>query len=262
MAIATAPVIETQTRKDGAPLPLVGIVLPAYNEEDRLPAGLDRVVAFLAAQDFESEIVVVDDGSRDRTPDIVRNRKTDLPEKIALRLIQHEANRGKGAAIRTGMLSGRGEYVFYMDADLASPPEESLKLLEMLRVGAPVVAGSRIQSDGSDMRTSQPLQRRMIGKLFTLMRKGLRVVPDIDDTQCPMKGFQRDAAQAIFQRQRLSGWIFDAEVLYIARGLGYRVVTVPVQWTHVDGSRLRVRPGQVWEVMRDLVRLRLSNPAK
>jgi dolichyl-phosphate beta-glucosyltransferase len=112
------------------------------------------------------------------------------------------------------------------------------------------------------MRASQPAQRRMVGKLFTMMRKALRVLPDIDDTQCPMKGFDHDAAQAIFQRQRLSGWIFDAEVLFIARALGYDITEVPVQWSHVDGSRLKVRPQQVWEVLRDLVRLRLSNPAK
>lgn len=260
MAIATTPEIAAQPT--GEARPFVSFVLPAYNEEARLPSGLDRVIAFLSGQDFASEIIVADDGSRDRTAEIVRARMAVVSPNVSLRLLQHETNQGKGAAIRTGMLGANGEFVFFMDADLASPPEESLKLLERLRDGSPVVAGSRIQLDGSDMRASQPAQRRMIGKIFTLMRKGLRVVPDIDDTQCPMKGFRREAARAIFERQRLSGWIFDAEVLYIARALGYRVVTVPVQWAHVDGSRLRVRPNQVWEVLQDLVRLRLSNPAR
>ena len=251
----------TQPERGGEPQPLVSFVIPAYNEEDRLPAGLDRVVAFLDAQEFDSEIVIADDGSRDRTPEIVRGRMTrmaDLPLRVTLRLVQHETNKGKGAAIRTGMLAASGQYIFFMDADLATPAEESLRLLEQLRAGATVAAGSRIQPDGSDMRASQPFQRRMVGRAFTFMRKALRVLPDIDDTQCPMKGFEHDAAKAIFERQRLSGWIFDAEVLYIARSLGYGIEQVPVRWSHVEGSRLRLRPQQAWEVLRDLVRLRLS----
>ena len=264
MTIA-APIPEMQPHTAASPQPEVSFVLPAYNEEARLPQGLDRVVAFLAEQDFNSEIVIVDDGSRDRTPEIVRgriSRLADLPLRVTMRIEQHETNKGKGAAIRTGMLAATGTYIFFMDADLATPPEESLKLLTHLREGVPVAAGSRIQPDGSDMRASQPAQRRMVGKLFTMMRKALRVVPDIDDTQCPMKGFSHDAAQAIFERQRLSGWIFDAEVLYIARALGYPVVEVPVVWTHVDGSRHRLRPQQAWEVLRDLVRLRTSRVSR
>ena len=261
-AIAEEVRAEPQPKAAGASRPLVSFVLPAYNEEERLPSGLDRVIAFLAGQEFESEIVVADDGSRDRTPDIVRERTAVTPPNVALRLVHHEVNRGKGAAIRTGMLVATGQYVFFMDADLATPPEESLKLLDHLRDGVPVASGSRIQPDGSDMRASQPAQRRMVGRAFTMMRKAMRVLPDIDDTQCPMKGFEHDAAQAIFQRQQLSGWIFDAEVLHIARALGYRIVEVPVQWSHVEGSRLKVRPQQVWEVIRDLVRLRTTKIAR
>lgn len=236
--------------------PRVSFVMPAYNEEERLPASLDRVIAFLAAQPFPSEIVIADDGSRDATPDIVRAREAALPPHVALRLLRHVRNRGKGAAIRTGCLAAAGDCVFFMDADLATPPEESLGLLARLDAGAPVVIGTRVQADGSDMRASQPAQRRLVGRAFTLMRKAMRVLPDIDDTQCPMKGFTHEAAQRIFARQRLAGWIFDAEVLYIARQLGYRIECVPVRWRHVDGSRLRVRPSQAWQIARDLVRLR------
>jgi dolichyl-phosphate beta-glucosyltransferase len=253
------------TGPGGAPAPesahpLVSFVLPAYNEEARLPAGLDRVLAFLGAQDFHSEVLVCDDGSRDRTPDIVREYGMHAPPALRVGLLQHEKNQGKGAAIRTAMLAASGDYIFFMDADLATPPEESRKLLERLRTGAAVAAGSRIQPDGSDMRASQPFKRRLVGRLFTKMRKLMRVVPDIDDTQCPMKGFSHQAAQAIFQRQRLAGWIFDAEVLFIARALGYEIAEVPVRWSHVEGSRLRLRPQQAWEVLRDLLRLRLSRP--
>ncbi|MHB8514076.1 MAG: dolichyl-phosphate beta-glucosyltransferase [Dehalococcoidia bacterium] len=242
--------------------PFVSMVIPAFNEEARLPAGLERVVAFLAAQPHDSEIVVVDDGSGDRTSAIVQARAAALPPNVALRLLRHQRQLGKGAAIRTGCLDARGAFVFFIDADLATPPEESLKLLDVLKTGEAVVIGSRIQPDGSDMRESQPPRRRLVGTLFTNMRKALRVLPDIDDTQCPMKGFRHDAAQAIFARQRLRGWIFDAEVLHIARMLGYRIAEVPVVWRHVDGSRLRVRPQQAFEVARDLLRLRfLHRPA-
>lgn len=247
----------TSEHAEGAGAPVVSTVMPAYNEENRLPASLERVIAFLAEQPFESEIVIADDGSRDRTADIVRGREAaGLPPRVSLRLVQHERNRGKGAAIRTGMLAARGRYVFFMDADLATPPEDARGLLDALEAGAAVAVGSRIQPDGSDMRASQPTKRRIVGRMFTLMRKAMRVLPDIDDTQCPMKGFRHDVAQAVFQRQQLSGWIFDAEVLYIARALGHVIVSVPVSWHHVEGSRLRVRPQEAFEVARDLLRLR------
>jgi dolichyl-phosphate beta-glucosyltransferase len=243
--------------------PHTTIVIPAYNEEARLPASLQRVIAFLADQPHHSEVIVSDDGSADSTADIVRRLSDSaLPERVAVRLVRAERNAGKGAAIRRGVLDAHGEYVFFMDADLATPPEESTALLAALESGAEVAIGSRIQPDGSDMRASQPLQRRLAGKLFTFMRKAMRVLPDIDDTQCPLKGFRADAARAIFGETQLSGWIFDAEVLYIARSLGYGIVSMPVRWRHVEGSRLRVRPQMAFEVARDLLRLRRLHPAK
>lgn len=248
---------EVQASRE-ATRPSVSFVVPAYNESARLPASLGRIIEFLASQGLPSaEVVVVDDGSTDRTPWIVRQRAgADLPDGLTLRLVQHARNQGKGAAIRTGCLDARGACVFFIDADLASPPEEAPKLLAALRAGADVAIGSRIQPDGTDMRASQPRRRRFVGALFTRMRKLLRVLPDIEDTQCPLKGFRHDVAQAVFRQQRLSGWIFDAEVLFIARALGYGIVSVPVTWRHVEGSRLRVGPKQAFEVARDLARLR------
>ena len=245
----------------GAADPYVSFVLPAFNEEKRLPGSLDRVIAFLAQQSHAAEIVISDDGSDDATPAIVAARiAAGLPPSVTLRTVRHQHRRGKGAAIRTGVMDARGTYIFFMDADLATPPDDALRLLDALRQGAPIAIGSRIQPDGSDMRESQPAQRRFVGRLFTMMRKTMRVVADIDDTQCPMKGFEHAAAKDIFRQQQLSGWIFDAEVLYIARSLGYRIVSVPVTWRHVQGSRLRVRPQQAWEVLRDLLRLRFLHP--
>jgi glycosyltransferase involved in cell wall biosynthesis len=226
---------------------ILSVIIPAYNER----ATIDEVLRRVRAVPIEKEILVVDDASTDGTAE--RVEALSGPD---LRLLRHPRNRGKGAAIRTGVLAATGRYVFFLDADLATPVEESLKLLGELKGGAPVVVGTRIQPDGSDMRASQPAQRRFVGRLFTIMRKAMRVLPDIDDTQCPMKGFRHDVAQAVFRQQQLSGWIFDAEVLYIARALGYRIVSVPVSWHHVEGSRLRVRPQEAFQVARDLVRLR------
>lgn len=238
--------------------PHTTFILPAYNEELRLPASLDRVIAFLAGQPYASEVIVSDDGSADSTPDIARRaaESASRPANVDVRLVRAARNAGKGAAIRRGVLEARGDYIFFMDADLATPPEESPPLLARLESGAGVVIGSRIQPDGSDMRESQPLQRRLAGKLFTFMRKALRILPDIDDTQCPLKGFRADAAREIFKEQQLAGWTFDAEVLCIARGLGYRIESMPVRWTHIEGSRVRMRPRQAIEVARDLIRLR------
>ncbi len=240
--------------------PHVSIVVPAYNEEARLPSGLERLIRFLGAQAWPAELVVSNDGSTDRTADIVRDAAA-TSERVAVRLVENPQNMGKGAAIRAGALAARGRFVFYMDADLATPPEDALRLLERLDAGAPVAIGTRIQPNGADMRATQPTRRRMVGRLFTTLRKTMRVLPDIDDTQCPMKAFRHDVAQAVFERQQLSGWIFDAEVLCIARSLGYAIVQVPVSWTHVEGSRLKVRPSEAWGVFRDLLRLRSMHHA-
>jgi dolichyl-phosphate beta-glucosyltransferase len=243
--------------------PYVTFVIPAYNEEARLPASLERVIAFAAGQPYDSEIIVSDDGSTDGTQGVAaRAEGAASGGRVSVRLLRAERNAGKGAAIRRGVLDAGGEYIFFMDADLATPPEESAPLLARLEGGADVAIGSRIQPDGSDMRASQPLQRRLAGKLFTFMRKAMRVLPDIDDTQCPLKGFRAPAARAIFQEQRLSGWIFDAEVLHIARSLGFAIVSLPVRWRHVEGSRLRLRPQQAFEVARDLLRLRSLHPTR
>ena len=241
-------------------VPHVSIVVPAYNEEARLPAGIERLVGFLSAQPWPSELVISNDGSTDRTAGIVRDAAA-ASNSVTVRLVENPRNMGKGAAIRTGALAARGRFVFYMDADLATPPEDALKLLQRLDAGAPVAIGTRIPPDGSDMRATQPTRRRLVGRMFTMMRKAMRVLPDIDDTQCPMKGFRHDVAMAVFERQQLSGWIFDAEVLCIARSLGYGIVQVPVSWQHVEGSRLKVRPTEAWGIFRDLLRLRSMHAA-
>ncbi|HEY8173319.1 MAG TPA: glycosyltransferase, partial [Dehalococcoidia bacterium] len=248
---------------DDTQCPLKGFqadVARAVFERQRLRGWIFDAEVLYIARSLDYGIVAVPvqwahvEGSRLR----VRPSQAYEVLRDLLRLLQSGRNEGKGAAIRRGCLDARGELVLFMDADLATPPDEAAKLLAALDAGADVAIGSRVQPDGSDMRASQPRQRRIVGRVFTLMRKSMRILPDIDDTQCPLKGFQADVARAVFARQRLRGWIFDAEVLYIARSLRYRIVSVPVRWAHVEGSRLRVRPSQAYEVLRDLLRLRLG----
>lgn len=233
----------------------VSFVIPAKDEAKRLGASLQQLIAFVAAQPYESEIIVVDDGSTDGTAAIARAAAEGLPDRVTLRLLQHERNKGKGAAVRTGVLAADGDYVLYMDADMATPPEESPKLIEALSAGADVAAGSRVQPGGFDMRASQPAYRRFGGRMFAMVRRRL-LLSGIDDTQCGFKGFQRAAAQDIYPRSQLEGWSFDTELLYIAQRLGYRVQQVPVRWEHKEGSQFKLGASAALSEVRDLLRIR------
>ena len=230
-------------------------VVPAYNEEERLGDSLAKLIAYSAAQPYAVEIVVVDDGSADRTAEIAAAAIADLPDGVSAKLIKHEVNRGKGAAVRTGALAASNDVVLYLDADLATLPDQTPKLLAALAAGADVAIGSRVRPEGGDMRASQPAWRRVGGRLFALLRRRL-LLSDIKDTQCGFKAFSRPAAQAIFSRQRLDGWAFDAELLYLAHRLGYSVVQVPIEWHHVEGSRFKLGAGSAYREVRDLMRVR------
>jgi dolichyl-phosphate beta-glucosyltransferase len=239
----------------GGPPPYLSLVIPAYNEEQRLPGTLAAVAAYVSTKAYATEVIVVDDGSRDGTIGVVRAARSRFGEQAALRLLRHKVNRGKGAAVRTGCLAAGGQYVFYMDADLSTPVEEVEKLLGRLQCGYDVVVGTRVQSDGSDARKSQPAWRRLIGRLFTLVRKRL-VVGQIDDTQCPLKGFTREAVHRLFPLQRADGWVFDAEILFLASRWRMRIAEVPVEWSHQPGSKARLSLIQALSVAWELLRIR------
>ena len=230
-------------------------VVPAYNEEERLGDSLAKLIAYSAAQPYAVEIVVVDDGSADRTAEIATAAIADLPDGVTANVIKHNVNQGKGAAVRTGALAASSDVVLYLDADLATLPDQTPKLLAALAAGADVAIGSRVRPEGGDMRASQPAWRRVGGRLFALLRRRL-LLSDIKDTQCGFKAFSRPAAQAIFSRQRLDGWAFDAELLYLAHRLGYSVVQVPIEWHHVEGSRFKLGAGSAYREVRDLMRVR------
>jgi dolichyl-phosphate beta-glucosyltransferase len=214
-------------------MPQYSIIIPAYNEGARLGKTLDRVLAYVAGQNWDAEVIVVNDGSRDQTPGLVHEYATS---NSRLRLLENPGNHGKGYSVRNGMLNASGDLLLFSDADLSSPIEESPKLFAALEAGADVAIGSRwLQPELQTQR--QSLLRQFYGRLFNL---ALRIVLGLHfkDTQCGFKAFKRAAARKIFPLQRIERWGFDPELLYLAGKARLKVVEVPVAWAHVEGTRI------------------------
>jgi len=248
------------------------IVLPAYNEEARLGPALDELFGYLgrhgaqgrdgapgaAALPADIRVLVVDDGSTDGTAALVRARPEAVTPDgasyppLALLSVPHG---GKGAAVRVGMLAADTDLVLFADADMATPPDQ-FPLLVAALADHDLALGSRIQPDGSDMRASQPPYRRALGRAFHLLASAWAVGP-VQDTQCGLKGFTREAAHDLFALQAIRSIVFDVEVIYLARRRGYRMAIVPIRWADKRGSRMRPRPGLALRVAWDLLRARL-----
>ena len=229
----------------------ISIVIPAYNEEQRLPSTLEAVQSYLKRRCYSfTEILVVDDGSADRTAELVERLASATPQ---VRLLRNPGNRGKGYSIRQGMLAARGEWILFTDADLSAPIEELDKLLDVVREGdADIAIGSRAL-DPSLIGAHQSWMREQAGRFFNLLMRLVTGLP-ILDTQCGFKLYKAEAARQVFARQHLDGFGFDVEDLYIARCLGLRAVEVPVRWSHAEGTRVRLTSGG--EAFLDLLRIR------
>ncbi len=214
-------------------MPRYSIIIPAYNEAARLGSTLDRVLKYVTAQGWDAEVVVVNDGSRDATADLVREYAQTHP---CLRLLENPGNRGKGYSVRSGMLNASGDLLLFTDADLSSPIEEAPKLFSAIENGADVAIGSRWVRPETQTRR-QSLLRQFYGRAFNV---ALRLVLRLrqKDTQCGFKAFTRAAAQTIFPLQQIERWGFDPELLYLARHYGFKVAEVPVAWAHVEGTRI------------------------
>ena len=213
----------------------LSVIVPAYNEARRLRIHLPRLQEYLAQLGEACELIVVDDGSRDGAGEVVTELTTRHPE---VRLLQTAENRGKGASVRRGMLAAREAHVLFTDADLSAPIEEAAKLRAKLAEGYDVAIGSRRLAQ-SEILTRQPWRRRLAGRAFSSF-VSMTFLPGVKDSQCGFKAFRRPAAEAIFRRQRLDGFGFDVEVIWLARYLGYRVVEVPVVWRDDPASHIRL----------------------
>src|ERR1700757_1055403 len=213
--------------------PTYSIVIPAYNESARLAASLEKVLAYVHAQGWDAEVIVVNDGSRDNTAEIIREFAAKDP---IVKLLDNPGNRGKGYSVRSGMLHAQGQVLLFSDADLSAPIEQAPKLLQALEAGADIAIGSRWVRDETQAQR-QPLHRQLFGRVFNLLLR-MSLGLQFADTQCGFKAFKRAAAEAIFPLQKIERWGFDPEILFLARKLGYKVEEVPVLWGHSGDARI------------------------
>jgi dolichyl-phosphate beta-glucosyltransferase len=213
--------------------PFLSIVIPAHNEEARLPVSLQRVLEFSRQQDYSVEVIVVENGSHDRTLQIAQ----EFASEFAQWQVLHSEQSGKGRAVRMGMLAAKGAYRFMCDADLSMPVEEINRFLPPVLNSYDIAIASR-EAPGA-VRYNEPAYRHLVGRVYnTIIR--LLALPGLDDTQCGFKVFKGEVAEVLFPKQTLTGWSFDVEVLFIARRLGYRIIEVPIPYYFDTGSKIRV----------------------
>ena len=233
----TSPPLHPSTREGarGGQLEL-SIVVPAFNEEQRLPKSLRSIQSYLKSRRLRAEVLVVDDGSTDATPKLVEASRNGFPE---LRLISNGRHRGKGFSVRHGMLEARGEFALFTDADLSAPIEEADKLLAPLRDGSHDGAiGSRAVDRGL-IEVHQPAHRERAGIVFNRIVRGLTGL-QFRDTQCGFKAFRREKARVIFDQQRIEGFGFDPEILFLAQQKGLRIAEIPVRWAHDPTTKVKL----------------------
>lgn len=217
--------------------PDLSIIIPAYNEEKRLPRALARIEDYFSAERLPAdafEVVVVDDGSTDATVAVAQ----EWSEKIALRVVSNGGNRGKGYSVRHGMFEARGRVALFTDADLSSPIQECAKLLSAIAAGNDVAIGSRAV-DRSLIEQHQSPIREIAGMIFNAFVRAFTLLP-FHDTQCGFKAFLLDPSRIIFEQQRIEGFGFDPEILFIAKRHGLRMIEVPVRWAHDPATKVHV----------------------
>lgn len=230
--------------------PFLSIIIPAYNEEKRLPKTLDQVIAFLQSQDYPAEVLVVENGSIDRTFTVAQS----FMEKYSQIRVIKSTPRGKGLAVQTGMLAAQGEFRFMCDADLSMPITEIARFLPPSAADYDIAIASR-EAKGA-MRYQEPSYRHFIGRGYNLLIRWL-ALPGLNDTQCGFKCFRGEVAEDIFRRQTFSGWSFDVEVLFIGRLRGYRIIEIPIPWYYNAESKIRVFRDS-FNMGKDLLTMRLN----
>lgn len=231
-------------------LPSVTIVIPAYNESARLGRTLDRILDFAYREAWPAEIIVVNDGSTDQTAELVQAYAERSP---SVRLLSNPGNRGKGYSVRNGILHANGEFILFTDADLSSPIEEAPKLFRALEDGFDIAIGSRwVRPELQTQR--QSVTRQILGRVFNGFLRlflGLK----FNDTQCGFKALRQPAAKAVFPLQKVDGWGFDPEILFLAQKMGLSIAEVPVVWAHDDGTRIHPLTDGA-KMIADMIRIR------
>lgn len=230
----------------------LSVVIPAYNEDKRIQPTIEQISNYLKGRVRGFEILVVDDGSTDHTVTFVRRMIFKYP---AVRIIPSDGNRGKGHAVRMGVLEAKGDMVLITDADLSTPVEEYAKLASAIDSGADVAIGSRAMA-GSELMIRQPWYREAMGRAFNSIAR-MVVLEGIRDTQCGFKLFKTDAARAIFGHLTVDGFAFDVEALYLARHFGYKIAEVPVVWLHSPSSRVSL-VGSSLSMLGEVLKVRLN----
>ena len=230
----------------------LSIVIPAFNEAKRITETLSRIESYLKTQGYPYEIIVIDDGSTDKTGDLVRNRSA---HNNAIRLLQNKKNMGKGYSVKRGMLEAQGEYLLFSDADLSTPIEEIEKLMPWFTRGYDIVIGSRGLLESNVVR-HQPFYRERSGRVFNILVRFL-IVKEIKDTQCGFKCFRQEAAKQVFKRQTVNGFCFDVEVIFIATQLGYKIKEVPIAWYNSSETKVNILIDPL-KMFLDLLKIRLN----
>src|SRR5690242_8461243 len=236
------------------PAPYYSIIVPAYNEAERIGSSLEHMLDYIAQSRWSAEIIVVNDGSSDNTPAVVQDYARRTP---MVRMLENPGNRGKGYSVRNGMMNASGQVLLFTDADLSSPIEEAEKLFSLIESGeADVAIGSRYLR--SELQTrKQPIHRRVMGRAFNLALKTILGLSYVD-TQCGFKAFNRKAAIMIFPNMKIERWGFDPEILFLAKRYRLRVAEVPVSWAHDHRSKINpLRDGT--RMLGELLRVRMNS---
>ena len=228
----------------------LSVVIPTYNESQRIGKTLETIEEYFKNRGMVGEIIVVDDASNDATCQKVEEKMKKYKNISLLRL---EKNYYKGWPVKKGILKASGKYVMYTDADLATPIEEAGKLKKAIDGGADLAIGSRAHPDGIDMRRTQPLYRRVLGKMFSKIKNIL--IADIEDSQCGFKMYKREVAKDLVSRQKIKNIIFEVEILYLAQKLGFKIAQVPIQWQHSGETRMRVSVSNAVDTLASLFKI-------
>lgn len=230
----------------------ISIIIPAYNEENVIGSTIIETSDYFSRQAFDYEIIVVDDGSKDRTAEKVERLQGKYSK---LRLLKNGSNRGKGGAVRTGMLQGSGDYLLFMDADLSTPITEFIKFMPNIQAGTDVVIGTR-KKKGANITRRQPLLREYMGKMFTWV-SNILLGCTVSDYTCGFKVFSCQAAKNIFSRQLIDGWGYDSEIIFLARKKGYDIKEIPVTWHNDGDTKVRLVRDSVNSFI-ELIRIRIN----